>query len=57
MKPRTSVGFSHMPALDDTTPPDRKRFALGGSAVLLLVMIVCPLPTGVTGMMLDCPYF
>ncbi len=50
------AGFSHMPTLDDITPPDGKRFALGAFALVLLVMIVVPLPDGLTGMMLDCPY-
>lgn len=50
------AGFSHMPALDDITPPDGKRFALGAFALVLLVMIVVPLPGGLTGLMLDCPY-
>jgi membrane-associated protease RseP (regulator of RpoE activity) len=51
------AGFSHIPALDDITPPDGKRFAVGGLAMLLLAMIVFPLPAGFTWMMLDCPYF
>ncbi len=50
------AGFSHMPALDDITPPDGKRFALGALAMVLLVAIVLPLPEGFMGMMLDCPY-
>jgi membrane-associated protease RseP (regulator of RpoE activity) len=50
------AGFSHMPALDDITPPDGKRFALGAFAMLLLAAIVLPLPEGLTGMVLDCPY-
>jgi len=50
------AGFSHMPALDDITPADGKRFALGALAMLLLVMIVVPLPAGFAGMRLDCPY-
>jgi hypothetical protein len=50
------AGFSHMPALDDLTPPDAKRFALGAFAMVLLVLIVTPLPAGMTGLMLDCPY-
>jgi hypothetical protein len=51
------AGFSHMPALDDITPPDGKRFALGAFAMVLLAAIVLPLPEGLIGMMLDCPYF
>lgn len=50
------AGFSHMPALDDITPPDGKRFALGAFSLVLLVMIMVPLPGGLTGLMLDCPY-
>jgi membrane-associated protease RseP (regulator of RpoE activity) len=50
------TGFSHMPALDDITPPDRKRYALGALAMVLLLAIVLPLPEGLKGMMLDCPY-
>jgi membrane-associated protease RseP (regulator of RpoE activity) len=50
------AGFSHMPALDDITPPDGKRFALGALAMVLLAAIVVPLPEGLVGMMLDCPY-
>jgi membrane-associated protease RseP (regulator of RpoE activity) len=50
------TGFSHMPALDDITPPDRKRYALGAFAMMLLLAIVLPLPEGLMGMMLDCPY-
>ena len=51
------AGFSHIPALDDITPPDGKRFALGAFALLLLAAIVLPLPEGLVGLMLDCPYF
>lgn len=51
------AGFSHMPALDDITPPDGKRFALGAFAMVLLAAIVLPLPEGLIGMTLDCPYF
>jgi hypothetical protein len=50
------AGFSHMPALDDITPPDGKRFAFGAFAMVLLAAIVLPLPEGLIGMMLDCPY-
>lgn len=50
------AGFSHMPALDDVTPPDATRFALGAVALALLVLIVVPLPGGMRGLMLDCPY-
>jgi hypothetical protein len=50
------TGCSHLPALDDITPPDAKRFALGAVAMMLLVAIVLPLPEGFMGLMLDCPY-
>jgi membrane-associated protease RseP (regulator of RpoE activity) len=50
------AGFSHMPALDDVTPPGASRFALGAVALALLVLIVVPLPGGMRGLMLDCPY-
>lgn len=49
------AGFSHMPALDDITAPDAKRYALGVLVLALLVMIVVPLPGGIRGMLLDCP--
>jgi membrane-associated protease RseP (regulator of RpoE activity) len=50
------AGFSHMPALDDITTPDGKRFVLGAFAMVLLAVIVLPMPEGLIGMMLDCPY-
>jgi hypothetical protein len=50
------AGFSHMPALDDITVPDGNRFVLGAFAMVLLALIVLPLPEGLIGMMLDCPY-
>jgi membrane-associated protease RseP (regulator of RpoE activity) len=50
------AGFSHMPALDDVTPPDAKRFALGAVALAVLVLTIAPLPAAARGMMLDCPY-
>jgi membrane-associated protease RseP (regulator of RpoE activity) len=50
------AGFSHMPALDDVTPPDAKRFALGAVAFAVLVLTIVPLPAAARGMMLDCPY-
>jgi hypothetical protein len=53
---RVDRGLSHMPALDDITIPDGKRFVLGAFAMLLLAVIVLPLPEGLIGMMLDCPY-
>jgi hypothetical protein len=50
------AGFSHMPALDDVTPPDGKRFALGAVALAVLTLTLIPLPSAIRGMMLDCPY-
>jgi membrane-associated protease RseP (regulator of RpoE activity) len=50
------AGFSHMPALDDVTPPDAKRFALGAVALAVLVLTIVPLPAALRGLMLDCPY-
>ena len=50
------AGFSHMPALDDVTAPDAKRYALGAVALALLLLIMIPFPGAVRGMMLDCPY-
>jgi membrane-associated protease RseP (regulator of RpoE activity) len=50
------AGFAHMPALDDVTPLDGKRFALGGLALAVLLLTMLPLPAGMRGLMLDCPY-
>lgn len=50
------AGFSHVPALDDVTPLDGKRFALGAVALAVVVLTIVPLPTGMRGLMLDCPY-
>ena len=50
------AGFSHMPALDDVTPPGATRFAVGVFAFALLVLIAMPLPGAMRGLMLDCPY-
>jgi membrane-associated protease RseP (regulator of RpoE activity) len=50
------AGFSHMPALDDVTPPDRRRFALGALAFVLLALILLPVPAVVRLMNLDSPY-
>jgi membrane-associated protease RseP (regulator of RpoE activity) len=50
------AGFSHMPALDDVTPVDGKRFVLGALAIAIVVLTVVPLPAGMRGLMLDCPY-
>ena len=49
-------GFSHMPALDDVTPPDSSRFALGAVALAVLVLTMLPLPGAMRGLMLDSPY-
>jgi membrane-associated protease RseP (regulator of RpoE activity) len=50
------AGFAHMPALDDVTPPDATRFAFGALALAVLVLTLMPLPVGMRGLMLDCPY-
>jgi membrane-associated protease RseP (regulator of RpoE activity) len=50
------AGFAHMPALDDVTPPDATRFAFGALAFAVLVLTLMPLPVGMRGLMLDCPY-
>jgi membrane-associated protease RseP (regulator of RpoE activity) len=50
------AGFSHMPALDDVTPPDAKRFALGALALALPFIIVLPVPGALDGPRLDSPY-
>ena len=50
------AGFSHMPALDDVTPVDGKRFVLGALAFAIVVLTVVPLPAAMRGLMLDCPY-
>jgi hypothetical protein len=50
------AGFSHMPALDDVTPLDRKRFVLAAVAFAIVVLTIVPLPAGMRGLMLDCPY-
>ena len=36
------AGFSHMPALDDLTPPDVKRYALGALSLVIFLLIVLP---------------
>jgi hypothetical protein len=33
-----------MPALDDVTPPDVTRFALGAVALVLPILIMMPMP-------------
>jgi len=50
------AGFSHMPALDDVTPPDTKRFALGALALALPIVILMPVPGTLGGPTLDSPY-
>jgi membrane-associated protease RseP (regulator of RpoE activity) len=50
------AGFAHMPALDDVTPLDGKRFVLAGLALAVLVLTLMPLPVAMRGLMLDCPY-
>ena len=50
------AGFSHMPALDDVTPPDAKRFALGVLTLALPILIVVPVPRSLEAPTLDSPY-
>lgn len=50
------AGFSHMPALDDVTPPDRKRFALGAVTLILPLLIVLPVPRAFGRPSIDSPY-
>lgn len=50
------AGFSHLPALNDVTAPDWKRYVLGAFALLLLGLILAPVPGSLRGLMLDCPY-
>jgi membrane-associated protease RseP (regulator of RpoE activity) len=38
------AGFSHMPALDDLTPPDFKRYVLGALSFVIFLLIVLPAP-------------
>ncbi len=47
------AGFSHMPAMDDVTPPDTARFALGALAFTLLLLIILPVPGALSGESLD----
>ena len=49
------AGFSNMPALDDVTPPDGRRFALAALALVILLLIIVPVP-GALQMTLDSPY-
>jgi membrane-associated protease RseP (regulator of RpoE activity) len=50
------AGFSHMPALDDVTPPDAKRFALGTMALALPIVIMMPIPGALDSPTLELPY-
>jgi len=50
------AGFSHMPALNDVTPPDGKRYVLGALTFVLLALIIVPVPGALKGLVLDCPY-
>lgn len=50
------AGFSHMPALNDVTPPDGKRYVLGAVAFALLALIILPVPGALKGLLLDSPY-
>ena len=50
------AGFSHMPALDDVTPPDGKRFAVGVLTLALPILIVVPVPRTLEAPTLDSPY-
>jgi membrane-associated protease RseP (regulator of RpoE activity) len=50
------AGFSHMPALDDVTPPDAKRFALGTMALAIPIVIMMPIPGALDSPTLDSPY-
>ncbi len=47
------AGFSHMPALDDVTPPDARRFALGVPTLMLPILIVLPVPPALGDPTLD----
>jgi membrane-associated protease RseP (regulator of RpoE activity) len=49
------AGFTHMPALDDVTPPNGVRFALGMLAFVILALIVVPLNDELR-LLLDSPY-
>jgi membrane-associated protease RseP (regulator of RpoE activity) len=50
------AGFSHMPALDDVTPPDAKRFAIGALVLVLPVVIMMPVSAAIDGPTLDSPH-
>ena len=45
-----------MPALNDVTPPDGKRYVLGALTFVLLALIIVPVPGALKGLVLDCPY-
>jgi hypothetical protein len=36
------AGFSHLPALDDITPPDAKRIILGVATLMLPLVALVP---------------
>ena len=36
------AGFSHLPALDDITPPDAKRITLGVATLMLPLVALVP---------------
>lgn len=50
------AGFSHEPALDDVTPTDAKRVAIGALTFILLLLILVPAPGASRQGMLNCPY-
>ena len=50
------AGFSHLPALDDVTRPDTKRFVLGVVTLALPILIVVPVPKALDPPTLDSPY-
>jgi hypothetical protein len=50
------AGFSHQQALDDVTPPDGKRLAVGAFAFVLLLLILLPVPGAPRRGMVNCPY-
>jgi membrane-associated protease RseP (regulator of RpoE activity) len=50
------AGFAHMPALDEVTPLDLRRLALGVVTLMLAALIMLPVPGATTGTTLDSPY-
>jgi membrane-associated protease RseP (regulator of RpoE activity) len=50
------AGLSHMPALDDVTPPGARRFALGALALALPILILMPIPSALDIPTLDSPH-